>query len=69
MESLSDTIWDVVLSGTSLPQSLLALYVSSRAMAERAIYLTDPDEGLYPGPARKCYTSTRMTTTEAQRLL
>ena len=25
MESLSDTSWDVVLSGTSLPQSLLAL--------------------------------------------
>lgn len=25
MESLSDTVWDVILSGTGLPQSLLAL--------------------------------------------
>ena len=25
MESLSDTVWDVVLSGTGLSQSLLAL--------------------------------------------
>ena len=69
MESLSDTIWDVVLSGTGLSQSLLALYVYWRCTAERAIYLTDPDEGHYPGPARKYYTSTKMTTTEAQRLL
>ncbi|CAF9942085.1 MAG: Rab proteins geranylgeranyltransferase component A [Alectoria fallacina] len=28
MESLSDTVWDVVLSGTGLPQSLLALALS-----------------------------------------
>lgn len=28
MESLSDTVWDVVLSGTGLPQSLLALLAS-----------------------------------------
>lgn len=27
MESLNDTHWDVVISGTGLPQSLLALYV------------------------------------------
>lgn len=27
MESLEDVHWDVVLSGTALPQSLLALYV------------------------------------------
>ena len=27
MESLSDTVWDIVLSGTGLSQSLLALYV------------------------------------------
>ena len=26
MESLSEEIWDVVIAGTSLPQSLLALY-------------------------------------------
>lgn len=26
MESLSDTIWDVVIAGTGLSQSLLALY-------------------------------------------
>jgi hypothetical protein len=29
MESLSETVWDVVLCGTSLQQSLLALYASS----------------------------------------
>ena len=28
MESLSEDIWDVVIAGTSLPQSLLALYDS-----------------------------------------
>jgi len=27
MESLSETAWDIVLSGTGLSQSLLALYV------------------------------------------
>lgn len=27
MESLNDTQWDIVISGTGLPQSLLALYV------------------------------------------
>ena len=25
MESLNDTVWDVLISGTGLPQSLLAL--------------------------------------------
>ena len=69
MESLSDTVWDVVLSGTGVPQSLLALYVSPGVKAERAICLTDPGEGHYPGLAKKCYTSTEMITTEAPRLL
>ena len=27
METLSDEVWDIVIAGTSLPQSLLALYV------------------------------------------
>ena len=27
MDSLSETVWDVVISGTGLAQSLLALYV------------------------------------------
>lgn len=27
MESLTDTTWDVVIAGTGLPQSLLALLV------------------------------------------
>lgn len=27
MESLGDTEWDVIIAGTGLPQSLLALYV------------------------------------------
>ena len=69
MESLSDTVWDIVLSGTGLSQSLLALYVFHRFTADRAIYLTDPGEGHYPAPARKCYISTEMTIMEVLRLL
>ena len=69
MESLSDTVWDIVLSGTGLSQSLLALYVFRQSTADRAIYLTDPGEGHYPAPAKKCYILTKMTTTEMLRLL
>lgn len=69
MESLSDTVWDVVLCGTGFPQSLLALSVSLEFATERAICLTDPGEGPYPAPAKKSYISTRMITTEAPRLL
>lgn len=69
MESLSDTVWDVVLSGTGLPQSLLALLVFWECAVERAICLTDLGEGPYPAPAKKSYISTKMTTTEAPRLL
>jgi RAB protein geranylgeranyltransferase component A len=29
MESLSDTVWDVVIAGTGIHQSLLALYAST----------------------------------------
>lgn len=69
MESLSDTVWDIVLSGTGLSQSLLALYVFHQFPANRTIYLTDPGEGHYPAPAKECYISTKMTTTEVLRLL
>ena len=69
MDSLSDTVWDIVLSGTGLSLSLLALYVFRLYTPDRTIYLTDPGEGHYPAPARKCYISTKMTTTEARRLL
>ena len=69
MEALSDTVWDIVLSGTGLPQSLLALYVFCKFTADRAIYLTDPAEGHYPARAKKCYISTKTTTTEVLRLL
>lgn len=69
MESLSDTVWDVVLCGTGFSQSLLALSVFLEFTTERAIYLTDPGEGPYPAPAKKCYISTKMTITETPRLL
>ena len=36
MESLDKTEWDVIISGTGLPQSLLALYVfSARAPRQK----------------------------------
>ena len=34
MQSVSDTKWDLVIAGTGLPQSLLALYVSYRGYVE-----------------------------------
>ena len=37
METLDGTEWDIVISGTGLPQSLLALYVfttTGKAMAQ-----------------------------------
>jgi hypothetical protein len=36
MESLSETTWDVLISGTGLQQSLLALWVSILAPLTRA---------------------------------
>lgn len=43
METLRDTEWDVVIAGTALPQSLLALYVeyTLRSCWQRLIFLTD----------------------------
>ena len=40
MESLQETLWDVVLSGTGLSQSLLALYVAILAR-EAVITVSD----------------------------
>lgn len=42
METLSDEIWDVVIAGTSIPQSLLALYVPL-SYVESRLKLTDKD--------------------------
>ncbi|KAK4151325.1 GDP dissociation inhibitor [Chaetomidium leptoderma] len=41
MESLSDTLWDVVISGTGLQQSLLALAISR---SDKKILHIDPNE-------------------------
>ncbi|EAQ89679.1 hypothetical protein CHGG_06298 [Chaetomium globosum CBS 148.51] len=46
MESLSDTLWDVVISGTGLQQSLLALALSRSG---KKILHIDPNE-FYGGP-------------------
>ncbi|KAL3965021.1 hypothetical protein ACCO45_002025 [Purpureocillium lilacinum] len=46
MESLSDTKWDVVISGTGLPQSLLALALSRSG---KTILHVDPND-YYGGP-------------------
>jgi RAB protein geranylgeranyltransferase component A len=46
MESLSDTKWDVVISGTGLQQSLLALALSR---SDKKILHVDPN-GYYGGP-------------------
>jgi len=40
METLDGTEWDIVISGTGLPQSLLALYVSIRP-SQPYLRLTD----------------------------
>lgn len=37
MESLDKTEWDVIISGTGLPQSLLALYVFSTRAPSRKV--------------------------------
>ena len=47
MESITDTIWDVVICGTGLQQSLLALYVFPFLLAPpftlcaTSLFLTD----------------------------
>jgi hypothetical protein len=68
MESLSDTKWDVVICGTGIRQSLLALYACPRNR------LMDPNltdlansTVLYPGQERRFSTLTKTNTMEAQR--
>ncbi|KAJ4298700.1 Rab proteins geranylgeranyltransferase component A [Collariella sp. IMI 366227] len=51
MESLSDTLWDVVISGTGLQQSLLALALSRSG---KKILHIDPNE--YYGGAEAAFT-------------
>ena len=69
METLDNTEWDVLIVGTGLQQSLLALYVTiPRGSSGRD--LTDSVfEELCRARTRKSSTSTRMTTTVVPKLL
>ena len=42
-DSLADTQWDVVIEGTGLPQSLLALYVPPASLPDASLRLTRKD--------------------------
>jgi hypothetical protein len=60
MESLSDIHWDVVISGTGLQQSLLALLVPPLTDRHHVALLTDlapfRTKEPSPAPARKSFT-------------
>jgi len=65
MESLGDTLWDVVICGTGLQQSLLALYVQSAldatSLSSRLTDLALPPEGPCHDPIRRFFILTRTT--------
>jgi RAB protein geranylgeranyltransferase component A len=68
MELLSDTKWDVVICGTGIRQSLLALYAcpQNQLMDPNLTDLADSTV-LYPAQGRRFSTLTKTNIMEAQR--
>lgn len=69
MDTLDKTEWDILINGTGLQQSLLALYVPRNLLTIFLAILTDaePLEELYRAPINESSMSTPTTITEVMR--
>lgn len=69
MDTLDKTEWDILLDGTGLQQSLLALYVPHPLLTLLLAILTDadPSEELYRAPTNESSMSTPTTIMEVMR--
>lgn len=68
MDTLDNTEWDVLIVGTGLQQSLLALYVPLSRVTDRRDLTDAVYEELFRAQTRKSSILTRMTIMAAQRL-
>jgi hypothetical protein len=69
METLDNTEWDVLIVGTGLQQSLLALYATIPRAGDGRDLTDSVFEELCRARTKKFSTSTRMTTTAVLKLL
>lgn len=68
METLDGTSWDVVIAGTGIQQSLLALYASRHLHIIGAVLTDAALEEHSLDPTRKSSMSTKTTSTVARKL-